>query len=445
MVSRRRRVVFAAAVTVSFFFFATVTVVGLEQLGLIDTIRLDDAVYYPPIGLLRKVRADGQKLWRIRDRQMVTSRFAVNKPSGSVRLVVSGGSFMMGSPYVSGGGRGVGYGGIPSWMEAQLKTRFPNRQFEVINAAAGAQDSSRVREVAKQMISVSPDIMVVGIGNNDGTGPATPFNVPLHRWAVYRLLKSTVSPGIDLDSRRLIPPKSPDSSDNVDRFQRGLTDIVEMTAAANIRLVLVTLPINLRWQSISVNELSKPSDPFLDAGGQLLAAGRVAEAITECEKSKNTAWAARCVGDARYAQGEYEAARRLYRVAVQLHPAGTRPDFNTFVRQFGGRSHVLVVDAEQLVDRQSRTGIADPDIFFDNCHMVWQGYALVGRAIVDALCAAHWVDNNGQPPQPALTDGELISANGWEQLEAFTTDFRHDPRLPNPPHLRGNPGVQVMP
>ena len=98
---------------------------------------------------------------------VVSSRFSRDKEQ-RWRMFVLGGSFAMGTPYVNGEEPQSGSeGGIASWLQGNLSARFPE-SIEIVNAAAGGQDSRRVLEIGRETLELQPDLLLIAMGNNEG-------------------------------------------------------------------------------------------------------------------------------------------------------------------------------------------------------------------------------------------------------------------------------------
>ena len=75
------------------------------------------------------------------DESIPYERFAVDKPKGTFRIFILGGSFARGSPYEL-------QAGIGSWMREELCLRYPLVHFEVINATSNLAHSFKLRAVS---------------------------------------------------------------------------------------------------------------------------------------------------------------------------------------------------------------------------------------------------------------------------------------------------------
>ncbi len=123
-------------------------------------------------------------------------------------------------------------------------------------------------------------------------------------------------------------------------------------------------------------------DPHIQQGHRLRLEGDCTAAIAAYSQSERQGWATKYIADCLLRQKRYDEANAAYKISVQLNPLNrTRPSYNEIVRRMGTREHVFVVDLEAALEAASPTGIPDPDVFFDYCHMKWRGYADMARTI----------------------------------------------------------------
>ncbi len=88
------------------------------------------------------------------------------KPAHTTRIVVLGGSAAAGDPEPA-----FSFGRI---LETMLAKRFPDQNWEVINAAMTAINSHVVRDLARDLPLLEPDAVIVYLGNNEVVGPFGP-------------------------------------------------------------------------------------------------------------------------------------------------------------------------------------------------------------------------------------------------------------------------------
>ena len=176
----------------------------------------------------------------------VLSRGPLSGAPGHFRLFVLGGSFAMGSPYVTGQEPEPGQeGGIPTELQRALEARHPGR-VEVINAASGGGDSNRVRAVAEQVLREQPDALLLMSCNNEGTLPPGRVRTRLQELGGYRLLQRLIR-GAGEGDRPWYMPQDPDTDAIRAAFEANIRSIVDGARAQGIPVLLGTLPVNLRY------------------------------------------------------------------------------------------------------------------------------------------------------------------------------------------------------
>jgi len=286
--STGRKILFAVLVTALALLVVNGVIEWAEQRDLIDTHRADDGVQFVEAPLFKKDEGV-YSTTRYAENSLVASTFVADKGEGW-RMFVLGGSFIMGSPYVDLAdvtsmpvARPNEETGIPGWLQSQLASRFPDTRIEVVNAAAGGQNSGRVKDIASEVLALDPDVLLVCSGNNEGSIAPTRVREQLHRLGGYRLLQKVL-----LDEqpseRPYFTPQDPDSTAIREQFERNLRAIVASTAGADIPVLLCTLPINLSYIGLEPGHILSGRDwPHLTGpcyeGIALFDSGRYEQAL----------------------------------------------------------------------------------------------------------------------------------------------------------------------
>ncbi len=168
----RRKLLFAALLAT----LAVAFLLGALELGL------RAAGYgYSPHFARRATAADGTAIWR--DNRWCTApffspalvrrplpfRLPAKKAPGTCRIFVLGSSAAMGDPEPSFSFARV--------LESMLRAAYPEKHFEVVNAAVTAINSSVARGIAADCASLEPDLFIVYEGHNEVIGPFGPSGV----------------------------------------------------------------------------------------------------------------------------------------------------------------------------------------------------------------------------------------------------------------------------
>ena len=90
-------------------------------------------------------------------------RMKAIKPPGTFRIFIFGESAAMGDPEPAFG--------PARFMEAQLRARFPDAKFEVVNVAFTAINSHVILLIARECARHDGDLWIIYMGNNEMVGP----------------------------------------------------------------------------------------------------------------------------------------------------------------------------------------------------------------------------------------------------------------------------------
>ncbi len=281
----------------------------------------------------------------------------VQKAPGAYRIFIFGESAAYGAPY-------AGYG-FPRYLEAMLRARFPERNFEFYNTACPGINSYIVQAVAHACAALQPDLFLVYMGNNEGNPPFSPHSVfgrsaILSKPAVVRAWMElsglrTAQAGVALLHKLHLDPESPaltwtQDPMNLDlihaRFETNLLDICAAGSAAGASVVVCTLGRNI-------------------AGFQKEEGIAAASAFTGV------------------------AINRLIREA-----AGRLKDKN-----------VRLADIENTLRQNSPDGMPGDRFFEDRVHFTFEGNYLAARTMFEQI--APLLATAGAPPAAeALTEGQ---------------------------------------
>ncbi|HKI70077.1 MAG TPA: hypothetical protein VKA67_10840, partial [Verrucomicrobiae bacterium] len=188
-----------------------------------------------------------------------------NKPPGTYRIFILGGSAAMGDPEPAfGAGR---------YLKALLSERYPNERFEIINTAITAINSHVVLPIARDCARQHGDLWIIYMGNNEMVGPfgaATVFGAKAPPWWIVRLnldlQKTRVGQlmiaivrkltgqakdlpswgGMEMFSENRVPPDDARRQTVYHNFQHNLTDIIKAGLHSGAEILLSTVAVNLK-------------------------------------------------------------------------------------------------------------------------------------------------------------------------------------------------------
>jgi hypothetical protein len=136
---------------------------------------------YSPHFARRARLSNGETIWRENRwctapyfspalvRRPVPFRLPAKKAPGTYRIFVLGSSAAMGDPESSFSFARV--------LETMLHRAYPQRRFEIVNAAITATNSHIVRGIAEDCAALEPDLFIVYEGHNEVIGPFGPSAV----------------------------------------------------------------------------------------------------------------------------------------------------------------------------------------------------------------------------------------------------------------------------
>jgi hypothetical protein len=214
-----------------------------------------------------------QPLFRLEGNEFVTTTYAEMSLSKQRfdsdfegwRAILLGGSFMLGDPYMKPGfvpDESKSEGAIESWLRAGLETATGGEPWEVLNFAAPAQNSQRVKEIAKLALRHQPDLLIVGTGNNEGAMTPRGINIALRRFAGFRLLWRALQSGADGEVPFYVPQVG-QPAELLVQFEENLRAIVEAARKTGTPVLLCRMPLNLRseWDG-ETYDLTHPPEPL---------------------------------------------------------------------------------------------------------------------------------------------------------------------------------------
>ena len=197
---RQKRI---AALAYPLLILLPLVLLGLAEgaLRLLDVSDPDD-VPDPFIGLLeghRVFQLESSRgvyaIDRSRSRSFNVQSFPAHKAAGTCRIFCLGGSAAYGYPF----GAPVAF---PRWLADGCTHLWPDRRFEVINAAGMSYGSYRIRALITEILAYDPDLIVIYSGHNEfiekdfyiqsKTARMVGLRGFLHRFHLYNLLKKVI-------------------------------------------------------------------------------------------------------------------------------------------------------------------------------------------------------------------------------------------------------------
>ncbi len=145
-----------------------------------------------------------------------------------------------------------------------LKRRFPQRKFELINAAVSGYTSLQGLTFLKNYgLSYSPDLIIVYFGNNDASKNGyisdkellsrnqnlVGFLGILNRLATYRFLKEVILPLKASFENKLREKKEKEVVVRVspEEYYQNIEEMIKLAQQNNIKINLINVPVPLEW------------------------------------------------------------------------------------------------------------------------------------------------------------------------------------------------------
>jgi tetratricopeptide (TPR) repeat protein len=381
----------------------------------------------------------------------------IQKQPGSVRIFILGESAALGTPNPA-----FGFGRI---LEVMLRAQFPQRRFEVINAAMRGINSHIILPIALECARHKPDMFLVYTGNNEVIGLHAPgpdsglFDRHLILIRAAQRVKSTKlaqllaitllkarhrpSPEQDMDFFRQhrVALDDPCRQAVYRNFQANLQDLCRIVTRAKAKLILSTVPVNLQdfppLASLPRADLANTDrtrwERARQQGADTEAKGDYSLAVEHYVQAAQIDdhfaelhfRLARCYLTLK----RFEKARDHFGLARDWDAIPVRADsaINEVIRAVaaGNRTGgVELVDAERVFAESDQVERQTPRdrLFLDHVHLRFEGDYLLARtfytAIVDALA-----DVLGQPAHPSSQPlsgaacAERLAFTEWDRLQ----------------------------
>ncbi len=362
----------------------------------------------------------------------------IDKPAGTYRILVVGGSAARGYPDAAFS--------FSRYLDVMLRASYPGTRFEVANAAMTAANSHMMLPAARQCAKLKADLLIVYMGNNEVVGPYGPGTVfagPssslggirtglwLKGTRVGQLLGNTVGAlaggkgsaewrGMAMFLENLVPADDARLTDTYSHFRRNLQDICRAGLDAGAAVAICTVPVNLRQcapfasthrDGLAAADLANWQDAY-DQGAAQEQAGSHQQAIEHFtaalaidDRSADLHFR---MGRCYVELGNTDEAREHFRLARELDALRFRADatINDTIRQVARESdgQVMLADAERAFETVAGVVAASPgeELFFDHVHPNYRGNYEMARSVFQAVAAqlpmAATAEGNVQPP-----------------------------------------------
>jgi hypothetical protein len=143
-------------------------------------------------------------------------------------------------------------GGIPSYLDVAFEN-LAGRPTEVVNAAAGGQDSNRVAAIVDAVAEHEPSAILIMSCNNEGAPPPSAVQSALLRQGGFRLLRAAMA---SPEPRAWFSIQGPEVERIREAFRANLRAMVAAGTGAGARIYLATLPIHLEYEGFTFEHMT---------------------------------------------------------------------------------------------------------------------------------------------------------------------------------------------
>jgi len=433
------------------------------------TLRL--AHYGPDLSVFQSRTVDG-RLWYSMNPEVKTRYFPQSstgapsspdlfqhpKPHGTYRIFCLGGSTTVGFPYWRNAS-------FPTLLRERLRAVFPRRTIEVINLGMTATNSFTVLDLARELPSFEPDLLIVYDGHNEFYGAlgVASRETPLgSRWLTLLYLKlihsrvfllvrdsyerirglidhSADHPfrGITMESLakgKTIPYGSRQYGEALSVFEANLHDLRNLCRDHHIPLLLSTQVSNLRgrppFESRRSDLLQSADrtaiDSLLSAGEEFLKGHDWERALEKFRKvtqldslHAGTHFAVACCLDVLQRRGdarqEYVRARDYDQLRFR-----TSSDFNEAILRMDDGAATGVVDMERAFMAHSPDSLIGNELILEHLHPTAYGSFLMAKGFATVMRQRALL----APPVEWTQNDTLADVSIWDKAPITELDER---------------------
>ncbi len=393
------------------------------------------------------------------------------KQPGTIRIFIFGESAALGDPRPNyGAGR---------YLEALLRTHYPEQKFEVINTAMTAINSHVILPIARECARHEGDVWIVYMGNNEMVGPfgaATVFGAQapslqlvrlellLKKTRVGQLFGALIShlqqnssapaewQGMEMFRKNQVPPNDPRREMVYRNFSQNLIDLLRAGRDSGAAVLLSTVAVNLKdcppfgsWPSTNLPPAQSAAfEKLYQEASADQKNGNVADAVKQFQAAAEICPQS---ADVQYRLGECllqltntNAARQHFQHSVDADTLPFRADsrINDSIRAAGQKfaaKNLFLYDAAAKLASAAPTGISGEDVFLEHVHLNFSGNYLLAREwaeqIQDQLAARLSHETGANWPSQEQCD-RLLGLTDWNRVSVFEEIAR---RIHEPPFI----------
>lgn len=412
--------------------------------------------------------------WQFYPRETATQPHPIfvraQKPPGAVRIFILGESAAAGTPDPA-----FGFARI---LEVMLRRQFPEKQFEVVNAAMRGIDSHIILPIARECARLQPDLFVIYMGNNEAIGLHAPdptgFNfapylklLRLGQWAkstrTAQLLESAIrlaqkpdpakahKQDIEYFRRHRLAADDPRREAVYHNFGANLEDICRTVRVSGAKAVVASVAVNLRdfpplgsvhRPNLGAEEKTRFEAAYA-AGAAAEKSGQSAQAIQRFAEAlrldDHFAELHFRLGRGYTATGQFDKAREHFSLARDWDAMQFRTDtrMNEIVRRLASEAdgqRIYFADAERAFRESPLSDHQTPGekLFNDHVHFTFDGDCLLAETMLGAVAKALGLGEAAQPAPSRKECAEALAFTSWDEFNVADAMAR---MTANPPFV----------
>ena len=354
------------------------------------------------------------------------------KSVGSLRVLVLGESAAFGTPSELYGFQRI--------MQAQLEHLFPGRKVEVLNGAMTAINSHSILDIARDSSAkIKPDWVVIYMGNNEVVGPFGGGSVFGHFSKSRALVRATLAlestaiaqgfnqltdpagteggkftkwEGMANFTGQEVPAWDPRMPTIYRQFQANLRDIIRLSEKGGAKVLLCTVPVNLRdcppfasphspdfpgAKSAEFDKLLADGAAAMDARDPVAAGAQFQKALELDPQHALANWlrgqgllgGMAMPGTAVPSEGEKAQVLACLEKARDLDALRFRCDtkLNALIKKAAADDpKIHFLDLERLANEEAGPALAaGSDLFYEHVHPTFWGNYLFGSRLAELI------------------------------------------------------------
>ncbi|HTY58292.1 MAG TPA: tetratricopeptide repeat protein [Bacteroidota bacterium] len=353
------------------------------------------------------------------------------KAKNQFRVFCIGESSMFGTPYEFSAT-------IPALIRTQLRHLLPDKEVEVVNFGASAINTNVIADMAPDLASLRPDLVLIYTGHNEFYGPdgvgapwiekrwpsLTPLKYRAREFRIVMLAQrflASIGRGSAPADRNLMKEVSrgatveigsPEAERIFAVFSNNLRRIFRTFRDDGIPVIASDVTSNLLFPPFAY-----PPRPEFGAIPGLVASGSYREAIDRLLASRRAdsadAFTDYWIGKAFAAKGDADSGISFLRRArdEDLLKFRAPGKINEIIHQVCAEERVPCVSADSLFCRLSPGGIPGGELFWEHLHPNARGYDAIARLFLTGMRSLGYVAAAGGTPPPALLPFDRDSLN----------------------------------